>query len=101
MITFETGSTNESIDFAKENLSRLGKIERITHERKREDVFYKTTFYGSYNTMTIIGGLASGYRGEGPRGLAELLNEIGVNEVTLEKEVYENSDDIHEFEITL
>lgn len=101
MITFETGSTSESIDFAKENLSRLGNIERITHERKREEVFYKTTFYGSSNTMTIIGGLASGYGGEGPSGLADLLKEIGVDETVVKEEIYGNSEENYSFEITL
>lgn len=101
MIIFETGSTSESLDFVKENLSRLGKIERITHERNREDVFYKTTIYGEHNTMLINGGLASGYGGEGPRGLADLLLDIGIDEDVVKKEVYGNSDAIHEFEITL
>lgn len=97
MITFYTGVTKSTVSFIKDNLFRLGTIERISHTRDISKVFYETTIVGNEDTMVVTSGIGSGYMGEGPSGFVEVLQFIGVPNEKAEVLVYENDDKIHSF----
>ena len=101
MIEFKTGITPEAVEFVRDNIERIGKLIRITHERDIGDVYYKTTFIGTKDTMIVLGGLSSGFDGSGPNALYQLLLELGVPEDKAKREVYDSGDNTYRFDIEI
>lgn len=101
MIEFKTGITPEAVEFVRDNIERIGKLIRITHERDIGDVYYKTTFIGTKDTMIILGGLSSGFDGSGPNALYQLLVELGVPEDEAKREIYDSKENSSWFEIEM
>ena len=99
MIEFKTGITPEAVEFVRDNIERIGKLIRITHERDIGDVYYKTTFIGTKDTMIILGGLSSGFDGSGPNALYQLLVELGVPEDEAKQAVYDSGENTYRFEL--
>lgn len=92
-----TGSTREAKNFVDDNLDRLGKVLSVEHSRNKQNIDYKTIISGEDETMTIIGGLGSGYDGEGPNGLISVLLKLGVSDETAQNLVKGNRDERHSF----
>jgi len=96
-----TGTTKEAKKFIDENLHKLGKVVSIEHTRNKQNVDYQTTITGEDDVMIIVGGLGSGYDGEGPNGLITVLQKIGVEESTAQQLVKGNRDERHSFKHVL
>ena len=90
MIIYDTETTQQAIKFFENNIELLGKIRSIEHKRKLSETGYETIFTGTDETMTIIGGLSSGYSGEGSNGLVHVLKKLGVDEGKAETLVMDN-----------
>lgn len=99
MITLEAKTTPEAVEFVWEHLEQIGTLEKITHERNIREVYYKTSFIGAKDTITILGGLASGFNGSGPDGLFNVLIELGVFKDKAQEEIYTSGGNVYQFEI--
>ena len=99
MLKIEAETTRDAIAFVKNNLDLLGVLKEVEHTRNLNE--YITTIKGQYHSMVIDGGLGSGYEGEGPRGLANVLLHLGVSKDKIQDQVYGNSGDKHQFKIKL
>lgn len=84
MITYDGGGTKEAVEFFENNLNFLGEVHSIKHEVLNHRPFYKTTIEGSEETLVIDSVLASGFSGEGARGLKRVLEKLGVESVDAE-----------------
>ncbi|EIM05215.1 hypothetical protein A1A1_17330 [Planococcus antarcticus DSM 14505] len=93
MITYNVDETEQAVKFVESNLSFLGKIYSIEHKRLKMESEYQTTINGSEETLVINGGLSSGYLGEGPRGLARVLEKLGIQKE--EAEYYAKDRETH------
>jgi hypothetical protein len=72
------GVTRYSLEFWEKVKKRLGTVDQIEQTFSEAD-WFKTSITDSNGVTIIMRGFASGYHGEGPRGLAQLLDEIGVD----------------------
>lgn len=96
MMIYESETTVNAVEFVKNNLNLLGKLKSISHKRSSS---YETTIVGWYDKMVIKGGFSSGYVGEGSTALFDLLLSLGVPETLARKNVFENKEPKHNFEI--
>lgn len=78
VITYESNETEKTVEFFEHVHNFLGKIHSIEHKRLKMETEYQTIITGSEETLVINGGLSSGYAGEGPRGLARVLEKLGI-----------------------
>lgn len=78
MITYNVDETEQAVNFVENNLNFLGKIKSIEHKRLNLAPHYRTIIIGSEESLTINGGLSSGYTGEGPRGLMRILEKLDI-----------------------
>lgn len=85
MITYEVMETERAVQFVEKNLDFLGKIRSIEHKRLKSETMYQTIITGTEESMTIDGGLSSGYAGEGPRGLSRVLQALGLSKEAADK----------------
>lgn len=92
-----TGSTREAKEFVENNLYRLGKLISMEHSRDKESIEYKTVISGADETITILGGLSSGFDGGGPNGLIIVLQKLGVEDETAQNLVKGNRQERHSF----
>ena len=72
----------------KRNKKLIGDLKSVEHKHVSKVHGYETLFKGSYGEILVKGGFSSGYPGEGPRGLATILKELGFNENVIEVNVY-------------
>lgn len=81
------GYTNDSKKFVCANILNVGKFEVI--EQKWDDGEYRTTIFTESGNI-VVDGFGNGYSGEGPRGLAWLLETFGFR--FADSDVYEKSE---------
>ena len=88
----EQGSPHNTEDFVKENLPRIGKLQKVTHRRDQTKAFYETVFQGEKGSVMAVSGLGSGYVGAGPRAYERVLEHAGLSKEQINKHVFENTD---------
>lgn len=100
VITFHSGSTSQTINFVKQNLSQIGNVFEVEHSRNIPKTKYLTTIKGDEGSIEVTG-LGSGYNGTGPSGMVTVLKFLGVDESKAETYTYENKDNEHNFTIAI
>lgn len=78
MIICDVGSTQNTKKFIMDNLYKIGEVISVKHIADHDAAEFETIIEGEKDSIKIIGGLSSGYRGEGPRGLKYILVELGM-----------------------
>jgi len=83
-IRFADHSTSQSIKYAKKNLSKFGKLEKVVlraprrHKQARYNSQVWNRVYMHFdNCIVRFTALSWGYYGEGTRGLKEVLGMVG------------------------
>ena len=82
-IRFEDPSTSHSIKYAKKNLSKFGKLEKVilrAPRRHKQAMYNNSLWFRVYmhfdNCIVRFTSLSWGYFGEGTRGLKEILEMV-------------------------
>jgi len=76
------GVTKVSLLQFKRHRKALGRIKRVVYLENK--ILDAVTIVIGEDAMLFLDGLAVGYRGEGPRGLTQLLDEVGACYVDLD-----------------
>lgn len=101
MIKLNTSNSREAETLIYENLSKIGRPEKLVHSRSNDPMSYKTTIYGSIDSIEIVGGLSSGYTGTGPNAFVDVLKHLGLIEIDAEEFVFSKHPAEGTFEIDL
>ena len=91
MIIIDVETTNDAVKLTTANLSNLGEFISVEHFRNVEKVGYQTIIVGSDHTLRVDGGLGFGYPGEGPRGLENILEKLGLDNHKAHSLVYDKN----------
>lgn len=91
MIIIDVETTNDAVKLTSANLSNIGEIISLEHFRNVKKIGYQTIIVGSDHTLRVDGGLGSGYPGEGPRGLENILGKLGLDKNTAQSLVYDKN----------
>lgn len=87
IITIEDAYTKEAINAIRNTIELIGEIRSINHLYANELYGFETFFNGKNGRIIVKGGFSSGYQGEGPQGLKQILKELGFNEEIVETNV--------------
>ncbi|MCE4046573.1 hypothetical protein LXM56_20845 [Lysinibacillus fusiformis] len=87
IITIENTYTKEAINAIRNTIELIGEIRSIDHLYANEIYGFETFFNGANGRIIVKGGFSSGYQGEGPQGLKQILKELGFNEERVEANV--------------
>ena len=80
------GITQKSKEYVTQYLPKIGTVQSVEIHWDKENIDYTTTITGTTGTINVTG-FSIGYGGEGPHGLAWLLETLKVP-VNAEKEIF-------------